>query len=75
MPKPDFLIEAFLRTNVGIRPPMPGARLAAERGAELYGWRRVHTAAIRGPMPMAPWSPGRSGLEAFGAQGGFVVEN
>jgi len=52
-----------------------GAWLAAERIAELCGGRLIHTAAIKAPLLMAPWSPGREELVAFGAQVGFVTKN
>ena len=42
-----------------------------EQIAELCGERLIHTAAIKAPLLMAPWSPGREGCVAFGAQVDF----
>jgi len=54
------------REDVRIPAAYAEARLAVELAAEL-----IHTAAIKAPLLMAPWSPGREGCVAFGAQVDF----
>ena len=75
-----FLVLPFIaafppphREDARIPAAYAGAWLAAERIAEFYSGRLIHTAAIKAPLLMAPWSPGREELVAFGAKVFYVL--
>ena len=51
-----------------------GLVLTAEWVAELQGRRLIHTPSSKAQSIVTPSSPGRRGLEAFGAKVGLVME-